>query len=110
MGVHVGCMPIQRGLLRETLAERSLDRSDLLEFSDRANVCVRAITLHHPCTTTLKPIGNVLKFALRAGRYRLLSVAMLKLLYYNETCPALSLWAGIARLISRCMFGAIASK
>ena len=34
---------LQRGLLREGLAERSLDRSDLLELSDRANVCVRAI-------------------------------------------------------------------
>ena len=39
----LGCMPIHRGLLRETLAEWSLDRSDLLELSDRANVCVRAI-------------------------------------------------------------------
>jgi hypothetical protein len=63
-------MPIQRELLRKTLAERSLDRSDLLELSDRANACVRAITHHHPCTTTLKPIDNVVKFAIRAGRCR----------------------------------------
>ena len=41
MLMGLGC--IQRGLLRERLAERSLDRSDLLELSDRANVCVRAI-------------------------------------------------------------------